>query len=232
MVEQQSFSLPCVLCIPIGFVRRDGMVEALANGPHVGVCHCLGLVTDGIGTIQVQCCWVKPKDNEGLIMTGNLSSVTKDAIPVMKDLVIASTRAIASRLGLPPDELSLDKRGHDLHVHVEHRFLPIETTYLMGAIYVSLVSLMIGRQPGDDTMVFGHVGNSSGSFSSKWKLDETNISNCKYIGYRRAILGKNTEVTDGAKAAAEMVQDDGKPLVELIIVEDILDAISLCFSRE
>ena len=128
-----------------GLTRRDGMAEEL-DGCHVGLGRCLGLVHDHIGDIEIQCCWTRPGNRE-LILTGNLSSVSREAIWNIKDLVQQSIPGISSRLGLCAEGLSLIKQGHDLHVHVENGFHPVGPSYQMGAIYLSMVSLLISQRP-------------------------------------------------------------------------------------
>lgn len=38
------------------------------------------------------------------------------------------------------------RRDTDLHVHVENGWRPVHPTYQMGAIYVALASLLVGRR--------------------------------------------------------------------------------------
>ena len=212
-----------------GFTRLDGMAEAL-DGCHVGVGKCLGLEADGVGVVEVQCCWTSPGRRE-LIMTGNLSQVSRNAIYSMKDLVQASIVTIMDELGLPSQGLSLVKSGHDLHVHIEHGYQSVKPSYQMGAIVISLVSLLIGRRPREDVILFGDVGNSAGQYSSNWTIDLGFVADCARWGYREAFVGDGTKVTDDAKAAAGVLQRDGRPLVKLTVFEGILDAIPLCFGE-
>ena len=61
------------------------------------------------------------------------------------DRVCATIPSIAARLGLPSaDGLELMRSGYDLYVHFEH-----------AAVYVAMVSLMIGWRAREDTMKFG-----------------------------------------------------------------------------
>ena len=200
------------------------MTRAL-DGPHIGLGHCLELVDDKVGNVEVQCCRFKP-GNADLLMTGNLSAISKSVIENLLGLVEMSIPAIAARLGLPAaDGLSLMKHGQDLHVHVVNRHQPIESTYHMGAIYVALVSLLIGRRARADTTVFGDVANAYATFSSIWDLNVNHIMQCQSGGYRHAILAKGTEVDAEATAAAAVIQEDGRPLVELHTVGHILDVL-------
>ena len=169
------------------------MVEAL-DGCHVGLGYCVGLVDDRVGTIEIQCCWTCPRARE-LIMTGNPSMVTQDAIRNTKDYICATLPSIASGLGLPAESLCLIRDGHDLHVHVEHGFQEIRAAYHMGAIYAAMVSLMVGRRPREDTLIFGSIGCCSGVFSGHWKVDAIHIHRWVSVGYRRAIIGEAVKVS-------------------------------------
>ena len=203
------------------------MAEEL-DGCHVGLGRCLGLVHDHIGDIEIQCCWTRPGNRE-LILTGNLSSVSREAIWNIKDLVQQSIPGISSRLGLCAEGLSLIKQGHDLHVHVENGFHPVGPSYQMGAIYLSMVSLLISQRPRKDVVVLGDVGNATGAFSSAWDVGQSYMGYCQQLGYRHVILGDGTNVTPEAEIAAGQIQGDGQPLVRLTFIRNILDALSLCF---
>ena len=116
-------------------------------------------------------------------------------------------------------------------MHVVNRYQPIEPTYHTGAVYVAWVSLLIGRRTRIDTTVFGDVAIADGSFSSTWRLNTKYVLNCEFVGYRHAILAKGTEVDAEAAAAAAVVQEDGRPLVEFHTVGHILDVLPLCFGH-
>ena len=52
-------------------------------------------------------------------------------------------------------------------------------------------------------------------------------------GYRHAIFADGTEIdAEATAAAAAVVQEDGRPLVELHTVGHILDALPLCFGHK
>ena len=167
-------------------------------------------------------------------MTGHLSDLTQACVRNMIDLVIHDTHAIMDQLDCESSmELSLMKRGYDLHVHVEHGYQPITSTYSMGAIYMAMVSLLIGRHLSDKVIIFGDVGNA-GSLSSKWSFDERYVRVCGALGYRRVITGPTTPgvtaISDEAKAFAASLHSDGKPLVEIITVHKVLDALPWYFN--
>lgn len=214
--------------LPLGFAGTEAMVQAL-DGVHVGVGKCLGLARDNVGIFEVQCCLVGPGDCT-VIMTGGLSKISSDAIRNLQGLVVESIPEIATTLSVPShDDLVLMKRGYNLHVHIEHGYDDIEPTYQMGAIYASLVSLMIKRRPREDTMIFGHVNILNGAFSASWRLDAFNIRNCKVMGYRRMVVGQGMKIADRAVAVASELHEDGKPQVEILVKSNILEAIRECF---
>lgn len=181
-----------------------------------------------MGEIEVQCCWVEPGTQQ-LVMTGNLSQQSRSSIYNVRDLVMGDVTALAGRLGVAAPAYTLVRRGYDLHVHLEHGYQPVEATYQMGAIYVSFVSLLFGRRARKDVMIFGDVGNL-GAFSSRWSLNDANVEVYIDQGYRRVILGANTAVSDGARARArEPHPEDGKPAVDLVITDKILEAACMYF---
>lgn len=182
-----------------------------------------------VGEIEVQCTWVEPGSQQ-VLMTGNLSTQSRACIRNVVELVMADLSAIASRLGLPTPSHTLVRRGYDLHVHLEHGYQPVRPTYQMGAIFVALVSLLFGRRAREDVMIFGDVSNL-GAFSSNWTLQEADVKDFIDEGYRRVILGVNTQVPDAARARAlEPHPDDGKPALDLIVAHRILDAMGLYFN--
>ena len=181
--------------------------------------------------MQVQCVWVQP-GRQQLLMTGNLSQPSEACIRNVKDFVEAAAAAIAERLGVAAPPHSLMRPGCDLHVHVEHGYQPVAPTYQMGAIYAAMVSLLFGRRAREDVMIFGEVGNLGG-FSSNCPLEEENIEICKGQGYRRAILGTGTRVSEAARRAASQPHgDDGKPCLELMVTKSILSAVVWYFEGE
>ena len=196
-----------------GFTKTDEMVAAL-DGPHVGVGVCMGLVDDHHGMIEFQCCWTTPRiHGEEVLATGALSIVTHEAVLVIKVLVLEHTQRIAQYFGLAPEKLRLIRLKHTLYVHVCN-WEPIEPAYQMGAIYVCMVSLLVGRRPRTDTAIFGDV-TTVGVFISKWKWSEKEVEVCKSKGIRRVVLGAGTEVLKAAQAMADVIhEEDGRPTVE------------------
>lgn len=49
--------------------------------------------------------------------------------------------------------------------------LQIEEAYQMGAVYVSLLSLALGRRPVEGTIAFGEVINA-GHYTGAWRVNE------------------------------------------------------------
>ena len=179
--------------------------------------------------MEIQCCSLE-LGHADLIMTGNLSVETQACIRNVKDLVIATTPAIALSLGIEASEaLSLVRRGYDLHVHVDYGYSPITVTYIMGAMYMAMVSLLVGRTPRDDTIIFGAVGNA-GSLNGRWELQRMFFTVCRNKGYRRVIIGAGITLPKDAKERAEAIHPDGKPWVDVITVDMVVDAVPLYFN--
>ena len=144
--------------------------------------------------------------------------------------MIADTPAIFRIMGMESySSSSLERRRCDLHIHVEHAYRPFSQVYVMGAMYMSLVSLFLKRRPREDVIIFGAVGNA-GSLSSNYELDRTYITVCKNRGYRRVIIGRGTVVPAEVQAYAEMLLSDGQPAVRLITMNRVLDAVPVYFS--
>ena len=203
------------------------MVQAL-YGPDVGFGRCLGLLHDGVGDVEVQCRFLSP-GSRGLIMTANLSDTTQMCIRNVYDFVANDTADIARCMGMSSAEgLELPRGGYDLHVHVEHEFQPIVPTYIMGAIYVSLVSLVLGRRGSRAVSILGSVGNA-GSLTSPYPIDQSYVATAIDQGYRRAIIASSMVISDEAKAMAEELHEDGEPRLKIIRVGTIRDALPVYF---
>ena len=200
------------------------MVAEVLDGLHVG--GGKGFFTDHVGEIDIQCCWVQPGGCE-LVVTGNVSTKMKNVIQNVKDMVVKHTSSIADVLGLTASKLQLMRRDRDLHVHVDHGYLPLKDTYYMGAVYVAMVSLMTGLRSRQDTVVFGDVGNATGRLSGGWDIDETYINNLYKLRYRRAVVADTVMIKPEAVSLAEAMVD-GKPIVEIRKVGNILGALPLC----
>lgn len=101
-----------------------------------------------------------------LILTGAMSTVTKESVTLLVALISTTTRRIGQALGLPTQQaakLRLVRPTHDLHVHCVN-YEPIQPSYQQGAIYMALVGMMVRRRCRADTAIFGDVG-TAGSFT-------------------------------------------------------------------
>ena len=235
MVLAYSDLMSCVLGMLAGFVRTESMqreLDGVRNGKvHLGVGRCLCLHADDGVVMEFQCCWVGPGTSR-LIMSGNLSEVTRHTIDFVRNLVLEQTPAIAVMLGIPADRLpSLARPCMDLHVHCEKWFQPLTVSYHMVAAYVAMVSLLFNRIAREDTVGFASL-NNYGYLGSGWTWGEGMLKLCQDKGIRRAVLAKKLGVSDEVRSTAAEVQDDGRPLVELIFWEDdIVKALPLFFDN-
>lgn len=95
---------------------------------------------------------------QNYILTGNMSTVTKESVTLLVALISTTSQRIGEALGvLAPHKLRLMRPHHDLHVH-STIYMPITPSYQQGAIYVALVSAMVRRQCRPRTAIFGDVG--------------------------------------------------------------------------
>lgn len=210
-------------------------MEACLDGPHVGVGICLGLLDDGVGLVEVQCCRLLPGKRE-LLLTGNFSGSAEMALQTVTALaekdaacLLAMDKSAAARG--PPVLLP---RGTDLHVHLHHDYGPVTTIYFMGAAYLSLISLLLGRRPPADVLIYGGVGNMG---SLTWggtapELPAVYMTDAFRLGYRRLFLGGMCKVTAEAAAEAAILADDGRPRVEIIRKKKMRDAAAAVFDLE
>lgn len=117
--------------------------------------------------------------------------VTRDAIYIVKALVVEHTPALRVLFGLPSIRLVRPKLA--LHVHLCHLGEPLKPSYQMAAIYVAMVSLMTGRRPWPDVAVLGSVSNA-GSLGSMWEWTAKSFEFCHSRGIRRVVLAATTTV--------------------------------------
>jgi ATP-dependent Lon protease len=92
------------------------------------------------------------------ILTGNMSTVTKESVTLMIALISNTSKRIGEALGLrAAHKLRLMRGQHDLHVH-SVTYEPITPSYQQGAIYVAIVGAMVQRRCRPRTAIFGDVG--------------------------------------------------------------------------
>lgn len=120
--------------------------------------------------VVCQACSVGPGRMER-ILTGAMSSVSRESVTLLVALVSRTAHRIGQALGLPPEQtgkLCLLRPHHDLHVHCVN-YTPIQPSYQQGAMYVALVSCMLRQRCRPDTAIFGDVG-TAGSFTRSDRL--------------------------------------------------------------
>ena len=205
------------------------MMSAL-DGPHVGLGLCVGLAKDGHSVIEVQCTWTGPRKltDDDVIITGHINSVMQESVNLVKDLVVERNREIAEHLGRKPEQLRLIKQTRYLHVHIENEYKAVNKSYLMGAIYISMISLLIGRRPKAGTAVFGDI-SPYGVFSSVWDWTDQEVGVCQSKGNRQVVVGSGTVLLDKAPQMVEAMQEDGQPLVKIIQEQDPIKMLSHFF---
>lgn len=211
------------------------MVPTLMDGPHVGVGRGMGLLrADNVCEFEVQCCYVGP-GSQRFIKTGNLSVTSKEAVESVSARVVSDIPRIAEVLGLPKANLRLLKPRLDLHVHVSHKWNPIEGSYLMGPIYVAMVALMAGGRSRGDTLVFGNIDERGVLVGESWALTEQMVKFAAWLGYRRLVAGRGLRINSTARVAAdEQIEVNAATAkrMELIICDDhctLVDLLPECF---
>ena len=208
------------------------MWQSFKEGPHLGMGYGIGLAyKDNVGAYEVQCCWVSPGNHE-TIMTGNLSQVSREGIMWCKSFIETYMGDIITAFGLPPPPASSSfyKPGVDLHVHVAHDWEPISASYQMGVIFISMVSLLVGRRAREGVVILGDMGNLGGLLSA-WEVTEEMVEFCRLCKFHTLVVGEGTTIAEGARRAAGGDDDEcyGGGKVEIRIVSKVLDAIPLCF---
>lgn len=208
------------------------MMESAFRGSHLGCGQGIGLITDEVGLFEVQACWV-PSPTIEIRMTGNLSSTSKEAFMWMVGFVEDHSATFGTLLGHPPGQakqLSLYRPGCQLHIHMSHEYEPIKKAYQMGAIWVCLVSLLVGKPSRPDVMVFGDV-DDSGYFLSSWRCTRQMVECGLMLGMRRMVMSGHTVIDDDARALAELPhpQEHGKVRMEMVNVRRVTDMVPYCF---
>ena len=206
------------------------MRTAIVDNPRVGLGTCVGLVKDKEGVVDVQSCWVSPckAGDAPLMVTGLLTDELRDAVTLVRNVVYELRGKLASYYDREMKSFDVVRRYRTLHVHIENNYRPISKSYYMGAIFISLVSLLLGRRPRTDAVVFGDV-NPLGVLSSCWAWTEEEVSLCETMGIRRVVVGVGTMFSSEAQQMMGVVQSDGRPLVETCHVQFVSTTLQYFF---
>ena len=100
----------------------------------------------------------------------------------------------------------------------------------MGVIFISMVSLLVGRRAREGVVILGDMGNLGGLLSA-WEVTEEMVEFCRLCKFHTLVVGEGTTIAEGARRAAGGDDDEcyGGGKVEIRIVSKVLDAIPLCF---
>ena len=212
-------------------VDKDALVAEL-DGPHVGVGVSPQIEGHLTLALEVQCCLVKPGGGQ-LVMTGPTNSVLEESLRQMKHFVWDHRIKIMKQLVRMGDlEAScwrLSKMGHNLHVHIRADHDAISNTDYGAAMLISLLSLAIGRRPAADIGVIGQVA-FEGTLSPPdvdWHVGLVRM--CKEQGVRRIVVGTGTELDNEVQSVADSTGEDGRPMLQFLPYENILDALPVIF---
>jgi hypothetical protein len=154
-------------------------------------------------------------------MTGSISRATAEGVQSMKSQVIHDAPRIRTLLPRAP-KLELMRDHVDLHVHLSSNYVAIQGAYQVGAIYVALASLLLGRPARLDTVVFSDVTNGS-CMVSDWEWTVDMVRFCRFKGVRRAVVGRGTKIGKQARQVASE-----PPRLEFLEKSHILEALPLC----
>lgn len=207
------------------------MVTSIVDGRQVGVGTCIGLVEGGEGVVDVQSCWVGPRKGcDGTMMvTGHLFQEMRNAVLLVRNVVYELRSTLASHFNSDVKTFDVVKMYKTLHVHIESNYRVISSSYYMGAIFISLVSLLVGRRPRCDVVVFGEV-NPVGLLRSCWEWTEQEVAVCVEKKVRHVVVGVGTKVSDEAQEMMDVIsRADGKPLVEIHHVKFISHTLQYLF---
>ena len=200
------------------------------RGSQVGVGLGVGLVEDNVGLFEVQACWV-PSRTPDILVTGGLGRTNREAFLLVASFVETHASTIGACMGVSSDKswsLSMRKPGCQLHIHMADSWKSLESTYQMGAIFICLVSLLVGRPSRTDTVVFGDM-SKEGYFLSVGEVNDAMVDHVCSLKMRRLALPTGTPVTSEATSKAEQPGLDGKPRIEIISVRHMHDLFPICF---
>lgn len=168
---------------------------------------------------QVQCCYAYPGSRR-VIKTGHLSASSGDGIETVRARVALDSPRIGQMLHMGPITPRLMRPMHDLHVHVSYVWRPIAGGYQEGAMYVSMVALMLGRRARGDTLVFGHVDGKGVLVGGAWEWTARMVTFAAFCGYKRLVVGGGVRFEQGAREVAEKEVEEGqgarRPRLEIV----------------
>ena len=219
-----SYNRSVFVIVYAGFKRGEG---DLSGGGLVGFGRGVGLGRDRTHDFTVESCWVSPGTN-AIHTTGNVSKLSKEAVIWARAFVDTNCGKICSVFGIPG--VPFCKAAHDLHIHFEHAYEPIDPMYQMAAVLISMISLLVGRRPDKETAVFGNITNE-GILKTLdgWEWTDPVVAFCMSWGIRRVILPQDVVITEEAKEEASKIHEDGRPQVEILLVRNVRRMIPIVF---
>lgn len=218
-----------------GLEVTEQMRRSMMDGPQVGVGQSVlleNLECDD-KVLECQCCHVRPGTGKVLVTyLGETSSILEECVMkvrnMMQFLSVAMARAL--ELGDEGKLASLHKPGSDLHAHVMGSGVQILHTSYMAAMVLSMVSLLVGRRPANDLGAVGEV-QDKGMIDATFHWTAKEVWACYRQGLRRMVVPLNQPFDDESLALAGRIMEDGRPMVEFLRFDSILEALSTAFGR-
>jgi hypothetical protein len=159
--------------------------------------------------MEVRCARVERwAGGTGVVVTGaDEGNIARESVLLVTFLVDTCAVAIAVNLfGVDAAAAEpLIQEGVDLHVHFVGTAASIEHSGYMAATVVSLVSLLTGRKPREDTAVIGAINQDADLLPSPFVLGRVftmeEVEQCRRQGIRRLIMAPDVRLDVAAEQA-------------------------------
>ena len=201
------------------------------RGPHLGVGQGMGPLEGTFGLFEVQSCWV-PSRSPDPLLTGCVSDNSRRCFAFARNFIDRHVSAIGTRTGLPTqqaDVLKVAKPACQLHCHFATGWVAITPPHQMGAIFISLVSLVVGRPSRADTVVLLQFDADGRAWPGE-EVSAAIVDHLSSRGITQLVVSQGTQVSDEASQKLHRIRSDTEVGLQIYYANYLEHLLSICFA--